>query len=106
MDELKIEKTDDVTMRTITYTVAGAPDLDNTRSYQSSQHVIRPDHAEIRIAKNATIRISGPRVLKNGKLSESSRESAIFSVDSYWAHEKIENAPQWVRDLLASVQES
>jgi hypothetical protein len=105
MDELKIEKTDDVTVRTITYEVAGAPDLDITQSYQSTQHVIRPDRAEIRIAKIATIRIFGPRVLKGGRLSENSREGVTFSTQSWRKREQTENAPQWARDLLASAQE-
>jgi hypothetical protein len=105
MDELKIEKTGDVTVRTIAYEVVGAPDLDITQSYHSIPHVIRPDHAEIRIAKGATIHISGPRVLKGGSLSDLSREGATFSVDSWREQEKIERAPQWVRDLLTSAQE-
>lgn len=86
-------KRDDTT-RQIAIAVEGAPDLDIT-TYHRTSRLIRPDSVSFSAVngKVSSISVSGPLVLKSGKVSSTVRDSFRDYGDKYLM-------PSWVMPLV------
>lgn len=94
--EITNTETFEQSTRTVVISLQGAPDIQ--RRYARS-HVLRPAKLVINYAKDGDAPwtfgkavLSGPRVLKDGRLVEPIYE-AIFSY-------ALEDAPEWARSLI------
>jgi hypothetical protein len=91
--------THDQTVRTVTIEVAGAPDIDITRSWHRKPRLIRPVTAVLEIVDGAagTVTVHGDLVLKNGNASGAAGGNAQWSATGGYMSPSITEAPEWVR---------
>lgn len=103
----KISMLNDTVTRTIFVRIELEPDdrswdlKDLTVTWRDSKP-FAPDSTKItlRDGKLSSVKVSGPQVLKGGRLSPSLRDSMVWRPGAFAEAERIENAPEWVRLLV------
>lgn len=96
---MRAEVTEDQTIRTITITVQGVPDIDVTQPWHREPMVCRPDQVVLTVVDGQAtdIEVTGWRVLKSGVASTQLRGQFEWSDHAYREREQIGSAPEWVR---------
>jgi hypothetical protein len=95
--------TEDHTTRVISLDVAGAPDIDVTRSYHRKPRIFRPERAWLTIhdGELRSVKVMGGLVLKSGAASTEVGESETFYPEGGWNSPKLSTAPEWVQLIVA-----
>lgn len=96
---MRAEVTEDQTIRTITITVQGAPDIDTTQPWHREPQICRPDWAILTVVDGqpTVIEVFGWRVLKTGIASTRLRGQLEWQAEGPREREQIGSAPEWVR---------
>lgn len=112
---MRASVTDDRATRVVELTLepdGPAWDLhDLTATWRKAPRFFRPDKVRLVLFQGesgweaSTIRLSGQLVLKSGVVStaQQSRDSMVWRHGAFTACERIENAPEWVREIAAQV---
>lgn len=94
----------DRVIRTIVLAVSDVPDMIAGPPWRSSTPAFRPDRIRLVLENgHITAKVEGPRVLKSGKLSKFN-ESHTFRTYAWHKEEKMDAAPQWLRDLIVKAK--
>ena len=99
---MKAHVISDKSTRKIELELDGLPDLDVTESWHRRPRVIRPFKATIVVSDGETrsINILGGVIKASGQPSDTVRDGRTYHIKAYREHERVENAPGWVRELF------
>lgn len=100
---MKINVTEDRTVRTISFEITDGPDLnDETATWRDKPRPFRAERARLVIQDGevSSINVSGHLVLKGGRLSEMQSDSMTWAPDSFSRKGKLSEAPPWVRLIV------
>lgn len=89
------------TVRTVRITLNGAPKM-LVPTYSRRPNLFQPDVMVVKVHGpnvRVTVDISGPFILKSGRLSKINRENELFIKGSG----KYQNAPEWLRSLVDEI---
>jgi hypothetical protein len=93
--------TKDNTRRTVKIDIVDGPMLETTKPWYTSPKYVEVDRALILVDNGAprSITVSGWTLLKNGSLSDSTRDDLTWHSDTGYTY-KIADAPGWVQKLF------
>lgn len=97
---------DEIT-RIVTIAVTEVPDIDISETFHRAPRIIRPDQAILVIRDDVPrrIEVTGPIVLKSGKVSaETKGRRTWYGSSSLVTRDRVDASPEWVQELWFGVE--